>query len=105
MKGITISANNVTVNGFTFSNVGTQVNVTGGTSLFLSGDVVENNIFSGYTGVGLVPAYAGNLVVEGNLFENASTAGAGSEAMQFHSDSATAAATARKSLTTSSWQR
>ncbi len=82
VNAMDISASNVTVNGFSFVNDGTQMNI--GSSTILSGVVVKDNIFSGFKGVGVPTNHAGNLIIEGNLFKNADTS---SEAIQIKSDS------------------
>ncbi len=81
VMAMNISSGNVTVNGFSFANPGNQMNI--GSSTILSGVVIENNIFSGYSSVGMPTNLAGNLVIKGNLFENPK---ASSEPMQIKSD-------------------
>lgn len=80
-----ITASNVVVNGFTFTNSGAQVDVDNPPTA-ASGIVVENNIFSGYNSVGMPTNHAGNIVVDGNLFESPA---ANTEPIQFKSDSVT----------------
>lgn len=78
LKSVSISgASNVTVDGFQFNGSGSQVSVTSPTTL--SGIVVQNDIFSGYSSVGLPTYDAGNILIQHNLFENVSGSG---EAMQ-----------------------
>jgi len=78
VSSITVTSGGVDVNGFTFTNAGNQVTVSSA-STALSGVVIRNNIFSGYTGVALVPDNAGNISIANNLFETPSGSG---EAMQ-----------------------
>lgn len=73
-----ITAGDVTVDGFTFSNAGPQVQILN-LSVVLSGISVKNSIFSGYSSVGFPTNDAGNLVVTGNLFKSPLP---GSEAIQ-----------------------
>jgi hypothetical protein len=80
---VTIRASNVIVDGFTFNGSGVQVN-TPDTSI-LSGIVIENNIFDGYTSVGLPTYAAGNILVQQNVFIDAA---ASSEPIQIKSDPA-----------------
>ena len=68
---ITITSSDVVIDGFRFTNAGSQVDVTGSTTL--SGVVVENNIFDGYDSVGLPTYNAGNIIVESNFFTNPSS--------------------------------
>ena len=65
---VNITASDVTVAGFEFTNPGIQMNINGASPL--SGVVVENNIFNGYQSVGFPTYNAGNLLITGNLFEN-----------------------------------
>lgn len=81
---VNISASDVTVSGFKFTHPGIQVNINGSSTL--SNVVVENNIFNGYSSVGFPTYNAGNLLVEGNLFENPQ---ANTESMQIKASSAT----------------
>jgi hypothetical protein len=80
---VSIGASNVIIDGFTFNGTRVQAN-TPDTSV-LSGIVIENNIFSGYTSVGLPTYAAGNILVQQNLFTNAA---ASSEPIQIKSDTA-----------------
>lgn len=83
---VSITASAVTLDGFSFSNAGPQVNISSAT--ILSGISVKNNIFSGYSSVGLPTYNAGNLVVTGNLFHNPLAA---TEAMQIKANGTPAA--------------
>lgn len=65
---LNITVSNVSVNGFSFTNGGPQVNITSPSTL--SGVTVEDNIFSGYGSVGLPTSNAGNLSIMGNFFTN-----------------------------------
>ncbi len=85
VDAMNVSANGVTVNGFTFTNPGVQMNIVSSTAI-LSGVAIENNIFNGYSSVGMPTDHAGDLLIEGNLF----TAPApNSEPMQIKSDGMT----------------
>ena len=86
VNDINITASNVIVNGFSFSNPGIQMNINGTTSAILSGVAVKNNIFSGYSSVGLPTYNAGNLLITKNLFRNPLPS---TEAMQIKADSST----------------
>lgn len=81
VSSMSVTSSNVTIDGFTFNNIGSQVNVNGTATTILSGVVVKNNIFTGYQSVGLPTYNAGNLTVTGNLFQNPA-AGDLTEAMQ-----------------------
>ncbi len=63
-----ITASDVIVDGFSFSNPGPQMNINGTIATILSGVVVQNNIFSGYASVGVPTFNAGNLEITRNLF-------------------------------------
>ena len=78
VRSMFISAGHVSIDGFSFYNAGSQVQVLS-TSPILSGIIVENNIFSGYSNVGVPTNDAGDLLVTRNLFKNALP---NSEAMQ-----------------------
>ncbi len=88
VNAMNIAASNVVINGFSFVNPGVQVNIA--SPAILSGVAVENNIFSGYAGVGMPTDLAGNLVVEGNLFHDPAP---NSEPMQIKSDGTTGGCT------------
>ena len=74
---VSITSSGVIVDGFTFE--GSRVQANGATSNILSGVVIENDIFDGYSSVGLPTYDAGNILIQQNLFENAQSA---SEAIQ-----------------------
>jgi hypothetical protein len=80
---MSITASNVVVNGFTFANNGAQMDIDNPPTS-ASGIVVENNIFSGYSSVGMPTNHAGDLVISGNLFEDPAS---NSESIQIKSDS------------------
>jgi hypothetical protein len=84
-RSLHVTASNVVIDGFTFNNVNPQLSVdttSGGPAL--SGVVAKNDVFSGYTDVA-VPTYnAGNLLLQNNLFKNASGS---AEAIQIKADS------------------
>lgn len=80
---INIGASNVAIDGFTLD--GSRVKVNSPDASILSGIVVENNIFDGYTSVGLPTYAAGDIRVQQNLFTGAA---ANSEAIQIKSDAA-----------------
>ena len=82
VKGFNITTSSVIIDGFSLSNAGVQLNVTSPTTL--SGIVVRNNVFSGYQSVGFPTSNAGNILIEYNLFKNAT---ASSESMQIKSNS------------------
>jgi hypothetical protein len=68
-----ITAGNVDVDGFSFSNsdASGQVQVLSATTL--AGINIKNNIFSGYDNVALPTNGAGNIVIENNYFANPSS--------------------------------
>lgn len=82
VKSLAITAGDVTVDGFAFNGSSSQVDVSSPTTL--SGVVIENNVFSQYGSVGLPTYDAGDILIQGNLFKNAST---NSEAMQIKASS------------------
>ncbi len=84
VSSINITASNVTVDGFSFTNSGVQMNINGSTTL--SGVKVQNNIFSGYSSVGFPTYNAGNLLITRNLFQSPAT---NSEAIQIKADGST----------------
>jgi hypothetical protein len=67
VQSVNITESNVTVDGFSFTNAGSQMNINGTTKL--SGVKVQNNIFSGYSSVGFPTYNAGNLLITRNLFK------------------------------------
>ncbi len=84
ISSVNITASNVTVDGFSLTNPGVQMNVNGTTSLV--GVKVQNNIFSGYRSVGFPTYNAGNILITGNLFKNPL---ANSESIQIKANSST----------------
>ena len=69
VSSLFITAGNVIVDGFSFFNAGSQVQILNVTTV-LSGITVKNNIFSGYGSVGFPTNDAGNLLITRNLFRN-----------------------------------
>jgi hypothetical protein len=66
-----VTASNVVIDGFTLDNANPQLRVDATSGPTLSGVVAKNDIFTGYTDVG-VPTYnAGNLLLQQDLFEHA----------------------------------
>lgn len=80
IAGFSISSSNVTINGFSV----TSVSITAPGSTILSGLDIENNIFSGYSSVGLPTYDAGNIAIQNNYFANPVGS---SEAMQIKASS------------------
>lgn len=68
LESVSISASDVTVDGFSFNSAGGggQVDVSSPTTL--SGIVVQNDIFEGYGTVALPTYDAGNILIQRNLF-------------------------------------
>ncbi len=83
---VNVTASDVVVNGFSFTNHGIQMNITGSAANILSGVKIENNIFSNYSSVGMPTDDAGNLLISGNYF---TTNTSNSESMQIKSDKTT----------------
>ncbi len=81
VDGMNISTNGVAVNGFTFINPGSQMSIN--SSTILSGVSIQNNIFTGYSSVGMPTDNAGNLLIEGNLFHDPAS---NAEPMQIKAD-------------------
>jgi hypothetical protein len=84
VNDISITASNVTVDGFTFATAGSQMTINGASTL--SGVKIQNNIFSGYGSVGMPTHNAGNLLITKNLFKLPL---ASTEAMQIKADVST----------------
>ncbi|HVS85878.1 MAG TPA: cadherin-like beta sandwich domain-containing protein [Gaiellaceae bacterium] len=84
VRSITITGSGVTVDGFTFTSSGVQVSVSSPTTL--SGLVIRNNVFNGYSGTGLTTYDAGDILVKGNTFSSASGS---AEAMQIRASTVT----------------
>lgn len=82
VKEFNITSSNVTINGFSLNNAGTQVNITSSTTL--SGINIENNVFSGYSSVGMPTYDAGNLTIQNNYFTSPASS---SEPMQIKASS------------------
>lgn len=80
--GVSISSSTVTLDGFSIAAASVQVN--GSTGNILSGVTIENDIFDGYTSVGLPTYDAGNILVQQNLFEDAASS---SESIQIKASS------------------
>ncbi|HEU5005055.1 MAG TPA: right-handed parallel beta-helix repeat-containing protein [Candidatus Saccharimonadales bacterium] len=74
-----VTAGGVTVNGFSFNGTSTSGQLQVLSASTLSGIVVENNVFSGYSNVALPTNGAGNIVIKQNLF---TSPGAPAEAIQ-----------------------
>ena len=79
---VAIAASDVTIDGFTLDASRVQVNTPDAS--VLSGVVIENNIFDGYSSVGLPTFGAGNILIQQNLFTNPA---ASSEPIQIKSNS------------------
>lgn len=77
VSDLSITSNDVSVDGLSFSNAGLQINVTSPTTL--TGLTLKNNIFNGYDGTALTAYDAGNVLIENNLFTSPSGS---SEAIQ-----------------------
>jgi len=82
IKSLNINSNNVVINGFSFNDAGAQVNITSPSTL--SGINIENNIFSGYSSVGMPTYDAGNLTIQNNYFTSPAS---NSEPMQIKASS------------------
>jgi hypothetical protein len=68
LRSVNVAAGDVTIDGFAFSDSATtQLRVTGGAAA-LSGVRVENNVFTNYADVALIPDTAGNIVIRHNDF-------------------------------------
>lgn len=72
LRSVLVTAGDVTVDGFTFSsNATTQFRITGGPAV-LSGVRVENDVFTNYANVAIIPDTAGNIVIRHNSFHSPS---------------------------------
>jgi hypothetical protein len=81
---LNINSNNVTVDGFDFTNAGTQMNISASGAIFHEVKI-KNNVFSGYGSVGMTTYSAGNLLISGNFFKSPLDS---TEAMQIKADAA-----------------
>jgi hypothetical protein len=84
VRSMAVTASNVVLDGLSFNKVGTQLTVASPSApTILSGVVVRNSIFDGYSNVGIIPDRAGNITLQRLRFKNPA---AGSEPMQIKSN-------------------
>jgi hypothetical protein len=81
-----VTASNVVVDGFTLTNAGAQFRAEALSGPALSGIVVKNDIFSGYSDVAVPTTNAGNILLQNDLFESPTPS---SESIQIKADSST----------------